>query len=271
MCSTARGRGISLHIPKGLQLTLYAEHIMKTAIISDIHANIEALQAVMADSESRNVDEIVCLGDVVGYGANPNECVSLISKRCPVTILGNHDAAALGNLSTEHFNIHAKVAIEWTAGHISKQSKAFLENLPLAKTAGDRTYVHATPYEPRMWYYITSLEEAAFNFQFFSTPVCFVGHTHIPIIIVLDRDKELFVHQEEQVRFEAFPDARFLINVGSVGQPRDHNPDACYGILDSNTGIFSLHRVKYEIAKAQAKMKKIKMPDFLVQRLQEGR
>ncbi|MBD3390688.1 MAG: metallophosphoesterase [Chitinivibrionales bacterium] len=244
---------------------------MKTAIISDIHANLEALQAVMDDIGSQSVDEIVCLGDVVGYGANPNECVAIVNKQCPVTILGNHDAAALGNLSTEHFNIHAKVAIEWTAEHLNTQATTFLEGLPLAKNDGNRTYVHATPYEPKMWYYITSLEEAAFNFQFFSTQFCFVGHTHIPIIIVLDKDKELYVHQEESVAFGELDNARFLINVGSVGQPRDHNPAACYGIVDSEKQVFAYRRVTYDIKKAQSKMKKIRMPEFLVLRLEEGR
>jgi diadenosine tetraphosphatase ApaH/serine/threonine PP2A family protein phosphatase len=244
---------------------------MKTAIISDIHANIEALNAVFADIETHGIKEIICLGDVVGYGANPNECCALIRKNCPVTILGNHDAATIGGLSTAHFNIHARVAIEWTTEHINKASKEFLENLPLAKNSENRTYVHATPYDPRMWYYITSLEEASFNFQFFSTTFCFVGHTHIPLIIVLDENKELFVHQEERIEFSAFPNARFLINVGSVGQPRDHNPDSCYGIIDDEEGTFALRRVKYDIGKAQQKMKKIKMPEFLVTRLQDGR
>jgi len=244
---------------------------VKTALVSDIHANLEALEAVMDDIDSQQVDEIVCLGDVVGYGANPNECAAIINRKCPVTLLGNHDAAALGNLSTEHFNIHAKVAIEWTTDHINGTCTTFLESLPLAKNSGEHTYVHATPYEPKMWYYITSLEEAAFNFQFFNSAFCFVGHTHIPIIIVLDESKELYVHQEERVEFGNLKNARFLINVGSVGQPRDHNPDACYGIIDTDEKAFSYRRVKYDIGRAKSKMKKIKMPEFLVVRLQEGR
>jgi predicted phosphodiesterase len=244
---------------------------MRTAIISDIHANLEALEAVMADIGDMNIDEIVCLGDVVGYGANPNECVTVINKKCPITLLGNHDAAALGNLSTEHFNIHAKVAIEWTTEHLNETSNTFLDSIPLAKSIDNITYVHATPYEPKMWYYVTSLEEAAFNFQFFSTQLCFVGHTHIPIIIVLDKKKEVYVHQDDRIEYGDMEGARFLINVGSVGQPRDHNPKACYGIIDNEEKSFSYRRIPYDIQKAQAKMKKIKMPEFLVLRLQEGR
>jgi len=130
--------------------------------------------------------------------------------------------------------------------------------------------VHATPYEPGMWYYITSLEEAAFNFQFFDTKICLVGHTHIPMIIALDNE-EIYVHQEKQISFKDKDDMRILINIGSVGQPRDRNPQSSYGILDTEEKLFSLHRVQYDIHKTQSKMKKIKMPDFLVNRLAEGR
>jgi diadenosine tetraphosphatase ApaH/serine/threonine PP2A family protein phosphatase len=122
-----------------------------------------------------------------------------------------------------------------------------------------------------MWYYITSLEEAAFNFQYFDTQVCLVGHTHIPIIIVLDKQKEVYVHQAAQVGLREMEGSRLLINVGSVGQPRDRNPDSCYGILDTVTGVYSYRRVPYNIEKTQSKMKKIRMPEFLITRLKEGR
>ena len=244
---------------------------MRFAFISDIHANLEALEAVLKDIETKKVDEIICLGDIVGYGANPNECVELVSKNCPVTLLGNHDAAAIDMLSTQHFNIHAKIAIEWTAQNLKKEVKQFLSSLPLKSVKPPMTLVHATPYEPNMWYYITSLEEAAFNFQFFDTQICLIGHTHIPIIIVLDKNKELFVHQGTSINFSDVEGARLLINIGSVGQPRDRNNKSCYGIFDSDAGNFSYHRVAYNIEKTQAKMKKIKMPEFLITRLEDGR
>jgi predicted phosphodiesterase len=244
---------------------------MRIAIISDIHANLDALEAAFADIETQQIDEVVCLGDVVGYGPNPNECIALVNKRCPVTLLGNHDAAAIGKLSTQHFNIHAKIAIEWTSEHLSEQSRTFLENLPITKTLDDRTYVHATPYEPKMWYYITSLEEAAFNFQFFGSIFCFVGHTHIPMIIVLDERKELYVHQGDHIDYGDLKNSRLLINVGSVGQPRDRNPNLCYSIIDSGAQRFEYRRIPYDIARVQAKMRKAKLPEFLALRLQEGR
>jgi predicted phosphodiesterase len=244
---------------------------MKLAIISDIHANSEALEAVLADIKASNVDEILCLGDIVGYGANPNECIDLVKKSCNLILLGNHDAAAVGLLSTQHFNIHAKIAIEWTMGNLTGASHSFLKSLPLKETKLSHTFVHATPYEPNMWYYITSLEEAAFNFQFFETEFCFVGHTHIPIIIVLEEEKEVYVHQGESLNWSQLEKVRFLINVGSVGQPRDRNPNSCYGIIDSDAKTFTYHRVQYDVQKTQAKMRKIKMPEFLITRLDEGR
>lgn len=244
---------------------------MRYAFISDIHANLEALEAAIEDIESQNVDEIVCLGDIVGYGANPNECVDLVVKHCPIILLGNHDAAAIEQLSTQHFNIHAKLAIEWTAQALRNDIKDLLAELPLRTTINQMTLVHATPYEPNMWYYITSLEEAAFNFQFFDTQICLVGHTHIPIIIVLDTSKELYVHQDSSIRAADTDGARLLINVGSIGQPRDRNPKSCYGIFDTETTEFVYRRVAYNIDKTQQKMKKIKMPEFLVSRLEDGR
>jgi len=244
---------------------------MKLALISDIHANIEALDAVIADARASSVDEILCLGDIVGYGANPNECIDLIRKSCSLILLGNHDSAAVGQLSTQHFNIHAKIAIEWTTENLTAASHDFLKALPLKETKFSQTFVHATPYEPNMWYYITSLEEAAFNFQFFDTDFCFVGHTHIPIIIVLEDEKEVYVHQGETLNYGHLENVRFLINVGSVGQPRDRNSKSCYGILDTDAKTFTYHRVQYDIGKTQAKMRKIKMPEFLITRLEEGR
>jgi predicted phosphodiesterase len=244
---------------------------MRFAFISDIHANLEALEAVFKDIEGQDVDEIICLGDIVGYGANPNECADLVRQKCTYILLGNHDAAAVNLLATHHFNSHAKIAIEWTAANLNNDVRSFLLSLPLVLTRETLTLVHSTPYEPNMWYYITSLEEAAFNFQYFDTQVCLVGHTHIPIIIVLDAKKEVYVHQASQINFHGMEESRILINVGSIGQPRDRNPDSCYAVLDTTLGDFFYRRVPYNIEKAQAKMKKIKMPDFLVNRLIEGR
>ncbi len=244
---------------------------MRTAIISDIHANLEALQAVLADIDNQNIDTIICLGDIVGYGPSPNECVELVRSRCATVLMGNHDAAALDVFSTQNFNINAKIAIEWTSNNLSQESKSFLTNLPMLHTDRMATFAHATPYEPRMWYYITSLEEAAFNFQFFTTPFCFVGHTHIPVIISLTGGHTIDVSQSTQIDLGPLENHRYLINVGSVGQPRDRNADSCYAILDDDTMRLELRRVPYDIAACQAKMAALKFPEFLIGRLKDGR
>jgi predicted phosphodiesterase len=244
---------------------------MKTAIISDIHANIEALNAVLSDIESLHITEIVCLGDIVGYGPNPNECIATVKSKCSVTLLGNHDAAALDSVSTQNFNINAKIAIEWTSDQLSVEPRTFIENLPMSKIDAEKTYVHATPYEPRMWYYITSIEEAVFNFQFFETKFCFVGHTHIPVIISMDHDQKIKVTQENFFEYIPSDETRYLVNVGSVGQPRDKNPRSCYGIIDTDVCSFVLRRIDYDIKKCQEKMRKNKLPEFLVVRLEEGK
>jgi len=243
---------------------------MRFAFISDIHANLEALEAVFADADKNRVDEIICLGDIVGYGANPNECVELVSKNCPVTLLGNHDIAAINLEYTQNFNIHARIAIEWTSQTLSESNKSFLKALPVKKTKEAMTLVHSTPYEPNMWYYITSLEEAAFNFQFFNTRVCIVGHTHIPMIVTLEGD-DIRGHQGKFISFKDRDMMRLLINTGSVGQPRDRDNRSCYGILDTCDESFTIRRVNYNFMKSQEKMRSIKMPEFLVTRIGEGR
>jgi len=244
---------------------------MRLAIVSDIHANIEALEAVVDDITAQKVDETACLGDLVGYGASPNECVALVKQHCPISLLGNHDAAALGALSTENFNIHARIAIEWTTENLSAESRSYLTALPLRENRLSASLVHSTPYEPNMWHYITSLEEAAYNFQFFETPFCFVGHTHIPLIITVSGAKEISVYQDTKLSYGSLAESRFLINVGSVGQPRDRDSRACYGILDTDAQTFVYRRVKYDIGACQDKMKKIGLPEFLISRLKEGK
>ena len=244
---------------------------MSTAIISDIHANIEALERVLADIDSRGISDIICLGDIVGYGPSPNECIDLVSKRCKKVLMGNHDAAALDSIFTQNFNINAKIAIEWTSRVLNQDSRTFLANLPMSHVEMGATFVHATPYEPRMWYYITSIEEAAFNFQFFNTNYCFVGHTHIPVIISLSAEHAIDVSQDLVVDLRNPAGRRFLINVGSVGQPRDRNPMSSYGIIDHDAGTFELCRVAYDIESCQKKMIAANFPDFLVSRLTEGR
>lgn len=244
---------------------------MKIAFISDIHANLEALEATLKDIDGIGVDEVTCLGDVVGYGVNPNECVEIVRKRCGRNvILGNHDAVAVGLHNNRTFNVHAKIAIEWTANTLSVKNKHYLAALPTMRVGKHVTLAHATPHDPGAWYYITSLEEAAFNFQFFDTDICVVGHTHIPKIILMN-DNEILMHNENEATYGGSINQRLLVNAGSVGQPRDRDKNSSYGILDTEKKTFAIRRVPYDIAKTQVKMKKQGMPDFLINRLSEGR
>lgn len=242
---------------------------MKRAVISDIHANLEALQAVLADIEREQVDEIVCLGDVVGYGPDPNECAQLIQQRCTFSILGNHDAAAIGTLSTANFNVHARRAIEWTTKEMNRHTQSFLKTNPLKKILGDCLCVHATPYEPNMWHYITTYQDAQVNFEYFEQRICLVGHTHIPVMIGWEHPS-VYLHQKSSLSLAHFPHNRFIINVGSVGQPRDNDNRSCYVIMDTGRESFYYRRVEYDIERYQEKMERIAMPSFLITRVAEG-
>ncbi|MEE4310812.1 MAG: metallophosphoesterase family protein [candidate division KSB1 bacterium] len=242
---------------------------MRYAIISDIHSNLEALTAVFEHIDTQNADEIICLGDIVGYGPNPNECIDLVRTHCSIVLQGNHDFASLDSSRADYFNEYARKAIYWTIECLEESKSAFLSSLPLAGKAGGALFVHASPEEPVAWNYIFSLDDAIRNFSYFDTPVCFHGHSHIPINYIqsdehdfcINKDVEIYINENE----------KYLINVGSVGQPRDGNPDGAYGMFDSETKEFRLHRVAYDVATVQNKMRGFDLPLFLIRRLETGR
>ena len=166
---------------------------MKYAIISDIHGNLEALEAVLSEIEGRQHDEIICLGDVVGYGPNPNECIEIIRERANVTLAGNHDYAPLGKLDLSYFNSWAKDAIEWTAGQLTQDSIDFLLGLPIKTDIDEFTIVHATPFQPDEWNYLNTIGDAVKNFAEFSSQVCFLGHSHVPMIVAKSEHEDFHV------------------------------------------------------------------------------
>jgi diadenosine tetraphosphatase ApaH/serine/threonine PP2A family protein phosphatase len=253
-----------------MTVTRTPENVMRIAIISDIHSNKEALESVLAECDSAKIEEIVCLGDIVGYGANPNECVQRIRTTCSLTLIGNHDAAAINLLTTENFNPNAKIAIDWTSEELTTEAHAYLRSLPFKKVCHDTTFVHASPFEPHLWHYITGTENIAIQFDHFTTQFCFIGHTHIPGIIANTPSQPLNMMPDTALEWGTMPGVRFLINVGSVGQPRDHDPRACFGILDTDQHTFELRRVPYNITGAQACMRKVHFPDALIHRLSQG-
>jgi diadenosine tetraphosphatase ApaH/serine/threonine PP2A family protein phosphatase len=242
---------------------------MRYGIYSDIHGNLEALQAVLDSMQALGVERRICLGDLVGYCANPNECVEVIREKSDLVILGNHDSVALGRESSENFNFYARRAIEWTRENLSKESVDFLNKLSYMESEGELCFVHASPRSPADWYYVTSLDDAVDAFSFFRQRICFVGHTHWPVIVVMEGEQSFRICDTLSYTLEK--GQRMLVNVGSVGQPRDRNPLASWTICDSETLSVEIVRVPYDIGKAQKKMRESDFADFLVHRLSEGK
>jgi diadenosine tetraphosphatase ApaH/serine/threonine PP2A family protein phosphatase len=240
---------------------------MRFAIFSDIHSNLEALEAVLADARERKCTHFVCLGDVVGYNANPSECVKHIRELdCPV-VKGNHDEQASLQESSEDFNELAEFAIRWTRDNLTDQDKQWLRDLPLQRRVHDFTIVHATLDTPGQWGYVFNNLDAAASFTYQRTTVCFFGHTHVPMVFI--RDEGVRRERTEHVRIEAA--RKYFINMGSVGQPRDGNWRAAYCIYDTENKLVELLRVKYDLAAVQKKITKAGLPQLLAERLAIGR
>jgi diadenosine tetraphosphatase ApaH/serine/threonine PP2A family protein phosphatase len=234
---------------------------MRVAIISDIHSNLEALQKALEIIDEKKVEEIVCLGDLVGYGANPNECVELTRKRASRILLGNHDQAAFDLSQTEHFNRHARTAAYWTNQTLTQENLEFLKSLPFQHVIDDLTFVHASPRDPEQWEYVFSAHEAKTNFESFQTRICFVGHTHIPGVF----PEDLKMQKSKVLR-----ENRYIINVGSVGQPRDGNWKLSFGIFDTSAWTYDLIRSEYDVQTASEKIVAADLPRFLADRLLVG-
>lgn len=246
---------------------------MRFLIISDIHSNLEALEAVLKDAEGQ-YEAVICLGDLVGYGPDPNECVERIKRLpCLSCVAGNHDWAAIGKLGLEEFNTDARLATLWTQKVLNPNSADYLSNLPEKIVLEDKlTVVHGSPRYP-IWEYVLTSMVALENFQYFDTPWCLVGHSHIPMIFALweenPRTCALLPLNEDQT-FLLEPGFRYIINPGSVGQPRDGDPRASYALLDLDKGVLQLKRVFYPVNKTQDKMEEAGLPPRLIARLSFG-
>lgn len=243
---------------------------MRVLILSDIHSNLEAFQSILDDADSKGgFDEIWSLGDLVGYGPDPSECIKLIRQYEGKNVAGNHDLAAVGELELEAFNPYAKAAIEWTTSRLSKDEKTFLINLPLTLEVEDFTVVHGSPRDP-IWEYLITPPSAAANFNHFSTLRCLVGHSHIPFICRPQRETAVFHDFPLDEPLNLGSD-RLIINPGGVGQPRDGDPRTNYAIYQSKDAIMSHHKVEYDIPKTQKKMADRGLPKYLADRLAHGR
>jgi predicted phosphodiesterase len=242
---------------------------MKLALISDIHGNLEALESVLKDIESQQIERIHCLGDVIGYGCDPMACLHLVAEHCDVKLMGNHEYAAIGALPSDAMNIHARQSIRWTVTRLTDREISLISEFDLTAEQDDRLLVHASPYEPDEWHYVLASHEAAEAFEHAESRLVFHGHTHLPVIYCLapgGRIRTVVAHD-----FDPDEESRYLINVGSVGQPRDNDPRACYVVYDTSEDTINYRRVAYDISATQAKMCQAEMPQMLIDRLQAGR
>jgi predicted phosphodiesterase len=239
---------------------------MRIAVLSDIHANIVALDAVLDDAGT--VDAVWHLGDVVGYGPEPDAVVDRLREVRAIGVRGNHDSAAAGGLEIDAFNPDARAAMEWTRRRITGTTRGWLADLPLRRVEGDMTLVHGSPRDPT-WEYILSPAIARDNLAAFETPHCLHGHTHVPIVF-RDAGRRMEMIAPEADDTLALDERRVLVNPGSVGQPRDGIPTASYAILDTERGEMSWRRVAYDIEAVQERMIEVGLPHALAARLTFG-
>jgi len=243
---------------------------MRYAIIADIHANLAAFKAVLDHIERRGgVEEVWCLGDIVGYGPDPCQCIELLRQYNHVCVAGNHDWAAIGKAAISEFNPNAAVACRWTAQQLSPDDVKYLESLPEVIQKGDFILVHGSPRQP-IWEYLISVSSAKENFAYFQSQFCLIGHSHMPMVFKHDETGTCSFSQFTPNIGLVLGKSRLIINPGGVGQPRDGDPRASYAIYDNETGMVRLHRVPYDIGVTQIRMVKHNLPMRLVARLSQG-
>ena len=235
-------------------------------IFGDIHGNLQAWETVHAEMVSAGVERWLCLGDLVGYGANPSEVMEHVQEIGAVTVAGNHDWGVSGRLSLEYFNQQARAAIHWTRERLSEAQIKWLDDLPLLATADELSLAHATLHDPGDFDYLQTPYDAYLSFQAMETSVAFVGHSHVPVTFF---DGTPVIYSLEDVI--EFDDRKAIANVGSVGQPRDEDPRAAYGIYDSDKRALSIHRVEYDIEEAATRILDAGLPPILAERLYVGR
>ncbi len=240
---------------------------MKYAIFGDIHANLEAFETVLLDAADNDCTDFVCIGDIVGYNANPHECLTMVREMgCPV-VKGNHDEEASLDTPLEGLNPLAKHALEWTRNNLSKEDREYLMNMKLVRQVRDFTIVHATLDTPGNWGYVTNKFDAMASFSYQFTQACFYGHTHTPRIYV----KSDTVEAEEGTEIHFEPGKKYFINVGSTGQPRDGDWRSSYAIYDIENQTVQIRRLEYDIETTQRKIIDAGLPEMLANRLAVGK
>ncbi len=240
---------------------------MKYAIIADIHANLEALDVVLEDAKAQKCTHYCCLGDVVGYNANPKECLDIVRNLGMPCVKGNHDEYCSIESNLEGFNPHAAEAIQWTRNQLTEEDREWLRNLKYIRLVGSFSIVHATLDGPQRWGYVFDRLAAAASFTYQNTAVCFFGHTHVPVAFIRDT----VVRGGTYSKFKVEPGRKYFVNVGSVGQSRDGVPKATYVVYCADEGTIELRRLDYDIAKTQAKIRAAGLPERLAERLPLGK
>lgn len=240
---------------------------MKFAIIADIHANLEAFQVVLADIEQQRCTHVACLGDVVGYNANPKECLDIVRQKGWPVVKGNHDEYCSSEDPLDGFNPAAAAAVNWTRRQLTVEDRQWLRDLKYQRMVTSFTIVHATLDAPQRWGYVFDKLAAAASFTYQNTAVCFFGHTHVPVAFMRDS----LVRGGTYSKFKVEPNKKYFVNVGSVGQPRDHIPKAGYVVYDIDEGTIELRRLDYDIPAVQKKILAAGLPARLAERLDYGK
>ena len=240
---------------------------MKFAIIADIHGNLEAFKVVLDDIQSQKCTHYVCIGDVVGYNANPKECLEIVRQMDMPCVKGNHDEYCSIDDTLEGFNPHAAEAVQWTRNQLSAEDRQWLRELKYVRMVHNFTLVHATLDGPQRWGYVFDKLAAAASFPYQTTQLCFFGHTHVPVAFIRDS----MVRGGTYSKFKVDPTKKYFVNVGAVGQPRDGNPKAAYVIYDADAGTIELRRLDYDIPTAQKKIRAAGLPERLAERLALGK
>jgi predicted phosphodiesterase len=240
---------------------------LRYAILSDIHANIDALETVLESIQDEGVDRYLCLGDIVGYGAKPAECLERVQSLECITVAGNHDFAALGKIEIDYFNVYAKEATLWTRENLTEEGREYLLGLPLVEHLDGFTIVHGTLYSPELFDYVQTSYDAYLSMSQMKGDVCFVGHSHIPVTFIQKR----FITYSFAGEITVEPGEKLLVNVGSVGQPRDNNPKAAYAIFDTEARKIWIRRIAYDVDAAAARIREAELPEILGERLKVGR
>ena len=233
---------------------------MRIAIFSDIHSNLEALTTAFGYIDQVGIDQVICLGDIVGYGPDPQECITRIRERCGWIILGNHDVGIISPEQLHDFNSVARSALEWTIRELNTHAREFFLSLPYSMTKEGMMFVHSTPRNPAKWEYIFSSFEARLYSDAFTERLCFIGHSHIPGVYCMN----LRVREYNTMD-------KFIINVGSIGQPRDGDPRLSFGILDTVAGTYENVRLDYDAKTTASKILKRGLPRYLAERILIGR